>query len=66
MKEGDDKAKAHLLMYGGKLDGEELIDWIGALENYFECEEVEENQKVKVAKSILKSWFVMVGLCARR
>lgn len=65
VKTSDHKAKEDLPMYGGKLDGEELIGWIGALENYFECEEVEENQKVKVAKSRLKGHALLWWDCVQ-
>lgn len=37
-----------------KMDSEELLDWIGALDNYFEYEDVPEDQRVKLAKTKLK------------
>ena len=36
------------------MDDEELIDWFGAIENFFECEGIEEKDKVKIEKSRLK------------
>ena len=36
------------------MDDEELIDWFCAMENFFECEGIEEKEKVKIAKSRLK------------
>lgn len=54
MKVNGHKTKVDLPMYGGKLYGEEILDWIGALDNHFECEDVEEDQKVKVEKSKMK------------
>lgn len=47
------KIKLDLPMYGGSLDGEELLDWIGAMDSYFEYEEISEEQKVKLAKTKL-------------
>lgn len=41
-------------MYGGKMDNEEILDWIDALHNYFDFKEVQEDQKVRLAKTKLK------------
>lgn len=41
-------------MYGGKMDNEEVLDWIDSLDNYFDFKEVLEDQKVKLAKTKLK------------
>jgi len=53
--------KADLPMFPGKMNPEECLDWIEAMENYFECEEVAENQKVKIVNSRMKgpalSWW---------
>ena len=38
----------------GKLNPEELIDWINELEEYFEYEEIEDPDRVKFAKAMLK------------
>ena len=38
----------------GKLNPEELIDWINELEEYFEYEEIEDPNRVKFAKAKLK------------
>ena len=38
----------------GKLNPEELIDWINELEEYFEYEEIEDLDRVKFAKAKLK------------
>ena len=41
-------------VYEGNLDAEELIDWIRALDTYFDYEDVEEDKKVKHAITRLK------------
>lgn len=46
------KIKIDLPMYGGNLNEEEFLDWIAALNNYFECEDVLEEQKVKIEKKL--------------
>ena len=51
IKSGDIRARADLPTYGGKMDDKELIDWFSAMDNLFECEDVEENKKLKIAKS---------------
>lgn len=46
--------KLDLPMYGSKMDNEEVLDWIDALDNYFDFKEVPEDQKVNSAKTKLK------------
>jgi hypothetical protein len=41
-------------MYEGNLDVEELLDWIRALDKYFDYEDVEEDKKVKHVVTRLK------------
>jgi hypothetical protein len=41
-------------MYSGKMDSEEVLGWVDALENYFEYEEVVDRKKVKISKKKLK------------
>jgi hypothetical protein len=41
-------------VYEGNLDVEELLDWIRALDKYFDYEDVEEDKKVKHAVTRLK------------
>jgi hypothetical protein len=41
-------------VYEGNLDAEELLDWIRALDTYFDYEDVEEDKKVKHAVTRLK------------
>lgn len=48
------KVKMEFPMYGGNLDSEEVLGWIDALDNYFEYEEVAEDQRVKFSKKKLK------------
>ena len=36
------------------LNPEELIDWINELEEYFECEDIEDPDRVKFLKEKLK------------
>ena len=43
-----------LPMFSGKLNPEECMDWIEELDSHFECDNVPENQRVKVAKSKMK------------
>jgi len=51
--EGTD-VKMELPMYEGKMNSEEVLDWINALDNYFEYKEMPKEQKVKLAKTKLK------------
>ena len=48
------RAKMDIPVYEGKLDVEELLDWIRALDTYFDYEDVEEDKKVKHVVTILK------------
>ena len=41
-------------MYEGDLNVEELMDWINALNNYFEFEDIEDKKKVRYATTRLK------------
>ena len=40
------RAKMDIPIYKGNLDAEELLDWIRALDTYFDYEDVEEDKKV--------------------
>ncbi|XP_059068990.1 uncharacterized protein LOC131859364 [Cryptomeria japonica] len=46
--------KLDVPMYGGKMDNEDVLDWIDALDNYFDFKEVLEDQKMNLAKTKLK------------
>jgi hypothetical protein len=48
------RAKMDILVYEGNLDAEELLDWIRALDTYFDYEDVEEDKKVKHVVTRLK------------
>jgi hypothetical protein len=48
------KAKMDILVYEGSMDAEELLDWIRALDTYFDYEEIEEDKKVRHAVTQLK------------
>jgi Icc-related predicted phosphoesterase len=48
------REKMDILVYEGNLDAEELLDWIRALDTYFDYEDVEEDKKVKNAITRLK------------
>ena len=48
------RAKLGILVYEGNLDSKELIDWIRALDTYFDYEDVEEDKKVKHVVTRLK------------
>jgi hypothetical protein len=52
------RAKMDIPVYEGNLDAEELLDWIRALDTYFEYEDVEEDKKVKHVVTRLKGHFV--------
>lgn len=41
--------------YSGKLDSDELVDWITKMEKYFEYENIPEDKKVKIASTKLRS-----------
>jgi hypothetical protein len=48
------RAKMDIPVYEGNLDVEELLDWIRALDMYFDYEDVEEDKKVKHVVTRLK------------
>jgi hypothetical protein len=48
------REKMDIPVYEGKLDVEELLDWIRALDKYFDYEDVEEDKKVKHVITRLK------------
>jgi hypothetical protein len=48
------KTKMDIPTYEGNMDAEELLDWIRALDTYFDCEDIEEDKKVKHAVTKLK------------
>jgi hypothetical protein len=41
------KTKMDISAYEGSLDAEELLDWIRALDTYFDYEDIEEDKKVR-------------------
>ena len=51
---GKKDAKGDLPIFLGKMDVDAVVDWIEALNNHFECENIAEKDKVKIAKSKLK------------
>jgi hypothetical protein len=48
------KEKMDIPVYEGNLDAEKLLDWIRALDTYFDYEDIEEDKKVKYAVTRLK------------
>jgi DNA-binding transcriptional regulator WhiA len=48
------REKMDIPVYEGNLDVEELLDWIRALDTYFDYEDVEEDKKVKHVVTRLK------------
>jgi hypothetical protein len=48
------RAKMDIPVYEGNLDAEEILDWIRALDTYFDYEDVEEDKKVKHSITRLK------------
>jgi hypothetical protein len=48
------KVKMDIPVYEGSLDAEELLDWIRALETYFDYKEIEEEKKVRHVVTRLK------------
>jgi hypothetical protein len=50
----DARTKIDILVYERNLDAEELLDWIRALDTYFDYEDVEEDKKVKHVVTRLK------------
>lgn len=53
-----------LSVYNGSLNGEELLDWIEALNNHFKYKEIVEEKRVNMAKTKLKGlalvWWNMM------
>ena len=53
--------KTKIPMFCGKLNPEECMDWIEALDNHFEFDSVPEAQRLKIAKAKMKgsslSWW---------
>ena len=48
------KHKMEVSYFLGTLNLEDLIDWIGELEEYFEVEDIEDSLRVRLAKTKLK------------
>jgi hypothetical protein len=48
------KVKMDIPAYEGSLDAEELLDWIRALDTYFDYEDIEEDKKVRHGVTKLK------------
>ena len=48
------KTKMDIPTYEGSLDAEELLDWIRALDTYFDYEDIEEDKKVRHVVTKLK------------
>jgi hypothetical protein len=48
------KTKMDIPVYEGSLGAEELLDWIQALDTYFDYEDIEEDKKVRHAITKLK------------
>jgi hypothetical protein len=48
------KTKMDIPVYEGNLDAEELLDWIRALDTYFDYEDIEEDKKVRHVVTRLK------------
>jgi hypothetical protein len=46
--------KVEVPMYEGELNVEELMDWINAMNTYFDFEDVEEDTRVKYEETRLK------------
>lgn len=44
------KGHVDVPIYQGKMDNEEVLGWLDALENYFEYEEMEDDKRVRFAK----------------
>ncbi|XP_057833404.1 uncharacterized protein LOC131044153 [Cryptomeria japonica] len=49
------KGHVDVPIYQGKIDSEEVLGWLDALENYFEYEEKEDDKRVRFAKTKLGS-----------
>jgi hypothetical protein len=48
------KTKMEIPSYEGSLDAEDLLDWIRALDTYFDYEDIEDYKKVRHAVTRLK------------
>jgi hypothetical protein len=48
------KTKMDIPVYEGSLNAEELLDWIRALDTYFDYEDIEEDKKVRHVVTKLK------------
>jgi hypothetical protein len=48
------REKMDILVYEGNMDVEELLDWIRALDKYFDYEDIEEDKKFKHVVTRLK------------
>ena len=48
------KTKMDIPVYEGSLNAEELLDWIRALDTYFDYEDIEEDKKIRHAVTKLK------------
>jgi hypothetical protein len=48
------KTKMDIPVYEGSLDAEELLDWIRALDTYFDYEDIKEDKKVRHVVTKLK------------
>jgi phytoene/squalene synthetase len=56
------KTKMDIPVYEGSLNAEELLDWIRALDTYFDYEDIEEDKKVRHAVTKLeRTCSLMVG-----
>ena len=53
------KPKPELPNYDGSLSTKILLDWISELDKYFECEEVNEDCKVKFVTTKLKGHTIL-------
>jgi hypothetical protein len=48
------KTKMDIPVYEGNLDADELLDWVRALDTYFDYEDIKEDKKVKHVVTCLK------------
>jgi hypothetical protein len=48
------KTKMDIPVYEGSLNAEELLDWIRALDTYFDYEDIEEDKKIRHVVTKLK------------
>lgn len=49
----------HIPYYCGSLNGEELLDWLEAIDNQFDYKEVSEEKRVSYAKARLKGYALL-------